>query len=85
MLPAEAQDHERIRAHFNSALNAMNSAVEGIPLQYSQPASAAAAGTGYGYAGGAGDSQTCCNCTTPGRDDEPAAAMRAILSSGNFD
>ncbi len=55
MLPAEAQDHERIRAHLNSALNAMNSVVEGIPLQYAQPGQAAAAGAGYGYAGIAGE------------------------------
>ncbi|CAL8461887.1 g1418 [Coccomyxa elongata] len=54
MLPPEAQDHERIRAHLNSALNAMNSAVEGIPVQYAQPAPAAAAVGGYGYAGAAG-------------------------------
>jgi len=57
MLPPEAQDHERMRAHLNAALNAMNSAVEGIPLQYSAPgAAAAAAGAGYGYAGTAGES-----------------------------
>lgn len=54
MLPPEAQDHERIRVHLNSALNAMNSAVEGVPLQYVQPGQAAAAGAGYGYAGAAG-------------------------------
>lgn len=61
MLPAEAQDHERIRAHLNSAINAMNSAVHGIPLQYSQPASAAAAGAGYGYAGTAGEISPHCS------------------------
>jgi hypothetical protein len=55
MLPPEAQDHERIRAHLNSALNAMNSAVEGVPLQYTQPAQAAAVGAGYSYAGAAGE------------------------------
>lgn len=60
MLPPEAQDHERIRAHLNAALNAMNSAVEGIPLQYAAPgaAAAAAAGAGYSYAGTAGENFT---------------------------
>ena len=52
MLPAEAQDHERVRSHLNGALNAMNAAVDGVPLQYAQPGGAA--GAGYSYAGGAG-------------------------------
>lgn len=55
MLPPEAQDHERIRAHLNSALNAMNSAVEGVPVQYAQPAPSSAAAGGYGYTGAAGE------------------------------
>ena len=59
MLPPEAQDHERIRAHLNSALNAMNSAVEGIPVQYAQPAPSVAAAGGYGYAGAAGGHPFC--------------------------
>ena len=57
MLPPEAQDHERVRAQLTWALNAMNSAMEGVPLQYAQPQPAA--GAGYAYAGAAG------GCTHP--------------------
>ena len=44
MLPAEVQDNERIRAHLNAALNAMNAAVEGVPLRYAHPGQPAAPG-----------------------------------------
>ena len=60
MLPAEVQDSDRIRAHLNAALNAMNAAVEGVPLRYAHPGqqaaagAAGAAGAGYSYAGAAG-------------------------------
>lgn len=54
MLPPEAQDHERVRAQLTWALNAMNSAMEGVPLQYAQPQPQPAAGAGYAYAGAAG-------------------------------
>lgn len=54
MLPPEAQDHERVRAQLTWALNAMNSAMEGVPLQYAQPQPQAAVGAGYAYAGAAG-------------------------------
>ena len=54
MLPAEAQDNERVRMHLNAALNAMNAAVDGVPLHYSQPGGAGPAGAGYSYAGAAG-------------------------------
>lgn len=54
MLPPEAQDHERVRAQLTWALNAMNSAMEGVPLQYAQPQPQQAMGAGYAYAGAAG-------------------------------
>ena len=54
MLPPEAQDHERVRAQLTWALNAMNSAMEGVPLQYAQPQPQPAVGAGYAYAGAAG-------------------------------
>lgn len=54
MLPPEAQDHERVRAQLTWALNAMNSAMEGVPLQYAQPQQQPAVGAGYAYAGNAG-------------------------------
>lgn len=56
MLPPEAQDHERVRAQLTWALNAMNSAVEGVPSQYTQPQpqQPSAAGAGYTYAGATG-------------------------------
>lgn len=43
MIPAEIQDHERIRAQTNAALNAMNSAVDGRPLPSQYNAHPAAA------------------------------------------
>ncbi len=63
MLPAEAQDNERVRTHLNAALNAMNAAVDGVPLQYAQPGGPGAAGAGYSYAGAAGARAYCpCRC-----------------------
>ena len=54
MLPPEAQDHERVRAQLTWALNAMNSAMEGVAVQYAQPQPQPAVGAGYAYAGAAG-------------------------------
>ncbi|KAK9819736.1 hypothetical protein WJX72_001760 [[Myrmecia] bisecta] len=53
LLPAELLDNDRIRAQLNAALNTMNSAVEGVPIQaYQQPAFAP--GDPYGAYGAAG-------------------------------
>ena len=62
MLPPEAQDTERVRAQLTWALNAMNSAMEGVPLQYAQPAPTPAVGAGYAYAGAAGAFLPLCFC-----------------------
>ena len=62
MLPPEAQDTERVRAQLTWALNAMNSAMEGVPLQYAQPAPTPAVGAGYAYAGAAGGILPLCFC-----------------------
>ncbi len=43
-----------MRAQLTWALNAMNSAMEGVPLQYAQPQPQPAVGAGYAYAGAAG-------------------------------
>ena len=54
LLPPEAQDHELVRQKLTWALNAMNSAMDGVPLQYAQPEPAPNVGAGYAYAGAAG-------------------------------
>ena len=43
-----------MRQKLTWALNAMNSAMDGVPLQYAQPEAAPNAGAGYAYAGAAG-------------------------------
>ena len=62
LLPPEAQDHELVRQKLTWALNAMNSAMDGVPLQYAQPEAAPNVGAGYAYAGAAG---VLCKCSCP--------------------
>ena len=46
MIPAEIQDHERVRMQLNAALNAMHAAMEGGPLPPAYAAYAPAAPSG---------------------------------------
>ena len=50
MLPEQVQDHERVRAQLNAALNAMNSSVEGTPLPAAYTAYAAPPAVGVSAA-----------------------------------
>ena len=48
-----------MRQKLTWALNAMNSAMDGVPLQYAQPEAVPNVGAGYAYAGAAGVLMKC--------------------------
>ena len=79
MLPPEAQEHERVRAQLTWALNAMNSAMEGVPLQYAQAQAQPGVGAGYAYAGAAG---TCTDQLFPCDTARPGGELPAAAASG---
>ena len=67
-----------MRQKLTWALNAMNSAMDGVPLQYAQPEPAPNVGAGYAYAGAAGALQL--PMSLRAHDNYSAEAMQRPVS-----